>query len=120
MIAEAWIGPLPDPDALEQYERLIPGLSERFLAIFESEVAHRQGLENAEFVRESRRTDWGLAAAFIVVAMVIGAGAFLVFTGHDWAGAGIIGANIVGLAAVFVSGSPKWRGRQSLQDEDQT
>jgi uncharacterized membrane protein len=105
VIDEEWSGPLPDPDALERYEGLIPGSGERFLAVFEAEVAHRQNLENMEFARESRRMDWGLGAAFFAVTMIIGAGTFLIFVGHDWAGGGLIGVNIVGLAAVFVRSS---------------
>jgi hypothetical protein len=62
--------------------------------------------------------DWGLAAAFVVVTTIIGAGAFLIYTGHDWAGAGMIGASIVRLAAVFISGSQIRRPRQSPQDSD--
>lgn len=76
MVAEEWRGPIPDPDTLERYESLIPGSGERFFKIFENQVRHRQQLENAEFDRESKRMDWGLVAAFSVVTMIIGAGAF--------------------------------------------
>ena len=116
MIAEEWSGPLPHPDTLERYESLIPGSGERFFKIFENEVRHRQKLENAEFDRESKRMDWGLVAAFSVVTMIIGAGAFLIFAGHDWAGACLIGVNIAGLAAVFISGSPLRRARGTTED----
>lgn len=98
--AEGWSGPLPSPDALERIEGLSPGSTERFLTVFESQISHRQTLGT----RESKRMDWGLAAAFVVVTTIIGAGAFLIYTGHDWAGAGMIGASIVRLAAVFISG----------------
>ena len=118
MVAEEWRGPIPDPDTLERYESLIPGSGERFFKIFENQVRHRQQLENAEFDRESKRMDWGLVAAFSVVTMIIGAGAFLIVAGHDWAGACLIGVNIVGLAAVFISGSPLRRARGTTEDTD--
>lgn len=115
LTAEAWSGPLPHPDTLERYEKLIPGSAERLLTAFERQVAHRHNLDN----REARRMDWGLVAAFLVVTMIITAGSILIFLGHDWAGAGMIGVNIVGLAAVFISGASRRRGQKSPQDSDQ-
>lgn len=115
LTAEAWSGPLPHPDTLERYEKLIPGSADRLLAAFERQVAHRHNMDH----REARRLDWGLAAAFLVVTMIITAGAVLIFLGHDWAGAGVIGVNIVGLAAVFISGASRRNGRRPPQDSDQ-
>ena len=111
LTAEAWSGPLPHPDTLERYEKLIPGSADRLLAAFERQVAHRHNMDH----REARRLDWGLAAAFLVVTMIITAGAVLIFLGHDWAGAGVIGVNIVGLAAVFISGASRRNGRRPPQ-----
>ena len=46
-----------------------------------------------------------LAAGFILLTMVILGGIYLISLGHDWAGGGLIGLNLVGLAGVFVYGS---------------
>ena len=115
LTAEAWSGPLPHPDTLERYEKLIPGSADRLLAAFERQVAHRHSMDK----REARRLDWGLLAAFLVVTMIIAAGSTLIFLGHDWAGAGMIGVNIVGLAAVFISGAQRWKGRRPRQEPEQ-
>ena len=83
LTAEAWSGPLPHPDTLERYEKLIPGSADRLLAAFERQVAHRHNMDH----REARRLDWGLASAFLVVTMIITAGAVLIFLGRggsDW------------------------------------
>ena len=103
--AQAWIGPLPDPVTMERYESLVPGAAERFLAMLEGEVKHRQVMDH----RESRRRDWGLITAFVVVVLIVAAGAGLIYLGHGWAGAAVIGVNIVGLAAVFITGGLRWR-----------
>jgi uncharacterized membrane protein len=99
---------------LERYEKLLPGSAEMIFTVFKDQVSQRHRLETDE----SRRMDWGLASAFIIVIMIVGAGTFLVFAGHDWAGAGLIGANIVGLAAIFISGPTRRRARKSAQDSD--
>ena len=111
--AQAWIGPLPDPVTMERYERLAPGAAERFLSMMEGEVIHRQVMDN----RESRRQDWGIAAAFIIVILIVAAGAGLIYLGHGWAGAAVIGINVVGLAAVFITGGIRWRAA-SLQSDN--
>ena len=110
--SHTWIGPLPDPAAMERYESLVPGAAERFLGLLEGEVAHRQVMDN----RNSRRRDWGLALAFVVVLLVVAAGAGLIFLGYGWAAAAVIGINVVGLAAVFITGGI--RGRQASHRPD--
>lgn len=110
--AQSWNGPLPDPASMEQYERLLPGATERFLGMLEGEIVHRQVMDN----RESRRQDWGLAPAFVIVILIVAAGAGLIYLGHGWAGAAVIGVNIVGLAAVFISGAPRRRSARTLDE----
>ena len=111
-LAQTWIGPLPDPVTMERYERLAPGAAERFLGFMESEIGHRQLMDH----RESRRQDWGLVAAFFVVVLIVAVGAALIYLGYEWAGASVIGVNIVGLAAVFISGG--FRRRQGQDDSE--
>lgn len=107
--AEEWAGPLPPPEALERYEVLIPNAGERFMRLFESQSAHRLQTER----RESRRLDAGLLAAFIVVVLIIAAGTFLVYSGYEWAGATMVGLDVVGLAALFIFGPPRLRSRRN-------
>ena len=104
-VAHTWQGPLPDPDSLAQYEQLVPGAAERFLVIVEKQVAHRLRMES----EDSTRLNWGLAAAFVVVILILAAGAVLTYFGYGWAGAAVIGINVVGLAAVFITGGIRRR-----------
>lgn len=75
-ITRTWQGPLPDPESLAHYERVAPGAAERILAVFERQVKHRLSME----ARDSKRRDWGLALAFIVVILLVATGAWLVFS----------------------------------------
>ena len=108
--AAEWSGPLPSPEDLERYESLIPDAGERFMRLFESQMAHRHQADN----RESRRLDAGLLAAFIVVVLIIGAGTFLVYSGYAWAGATMVGLDVVSLAALFIFGPPRLRSRRKF------
>jgi hypothetical protein len=80
----------------------------------ERQVAHRLRMES----EDSTRLNWGLAAAFVVVVLVVAAGAGLILLGHGWAGAAVIGINVVGLAAVFITGGIRWRHRSAGRTED--
>ena len=58
-----------------------------------------------------------MALAFVVVVILIAVGAWLIYLGHDWAGAAVIAIDVVGLAAVFVTGGIRWRQRSLHQDD---
>lgn len=78
-------------------------------------MAHRHSME----LKNSRRRDWGLVLAFVVVVILIAVGAWLIYLGHDWAGAAVIAIDVVGLAAVFITGGIRLRqGSLSTENDD--
>ncbi len=97
----AWVNPLPSPIDLRGYEDALPGAAARILALAESEASHRQEME----FRESLAPLTGLIAGTVVAIAALVAGAFLILTGNELAGALIIGIDLVGLASVFAFGS---------------
>jgi uncharacterized membrane protein len=42
---QQWSGPLPSPDALEKYEKIIPGSAARLLQLVEKEQSHRHEMD---------------------------------------------------------------------------
>ena len=62
-------------------------------------------LERSVISESLKRSHRGLTAGSVLSAMVILGGIFLIYFGHDWAGASLIGINLVGLAGVFVYGT---------------
>ena len=103
--AEMMSGPLPPPGMLQEYETIMLAAANRIFEMAERQSEHRIQLEKAVVNGDSRRSYLGMIAAFILSALVIGGGIYLVATGHDWAGASLIGMNLVGLAGIFVYGS---------------
>lgn len=99
--------PLIPVDMLERLHEFRPDLVDK--------VIHLTGTE-AEFRRiESRRVNnftfverlVGQFAGLLIGLSSVGGGIYLVFQGHDWAGASIAGAGIAGLATAFVTGKNK-------------
>lgn len=73
--AEQWIGPMPPPAILEEFERITPGAAERILNLTEKETAHRIEWEHKALdanIGESRRGQWlgaGISALAVVGAV---------------------------------------------------
>lgn len=112
---QSWRGPLPTPDDFRGYDEILPGAAERILALAERQAAHRHNMEKAEVAGQYRRSFLGLFAGFVVAVTALGLGGFLINSGHDWAGGLVVGADLVGLTAVFVYGS---HSRQSASNRD--
>jgi uncharacterized membrane protein len=103
--AASWLGPLPPPGALQLFDDVIPGSAERILAMAENQANHRILMESRIIRGDFTLSYIGLAAGFVLSTLVILGGIYLISLGHDWAGSGLIGLNLVGLAGVFVYGS---------------
>lgn len=112
-----WTGPLPPPAAMREDEQVLPGASERILALTERQVEHRHRIEE-QAVRASivieRRGQW---VAALIGVLAIACGTYLTATNHDGWGFATIVTAIAGLlgAAVF---SRRLQDRESGQALD--
>ena len=118
----SWSGPLPAPADLQLFEEIVPGAADRILTLTEKQSEHRMSLERSVVSENLKQSKLGLIAGFVLSAMVIFGGIFLIYLGHDWAGGILISINLVGLAGVFVYGSRSHRAqrrerRESLADK---
>lgn len=125
--ASAWAGPLPEPDILRRYDEILPGAAERILKMAENQQRHHHDQENRQLEMyfmalqsDSKRSNRGLWAGFAITLAGLGGGMFLVYAGHDWAGAAIAGLNLVSLAAVFVYGTRSRRAERADNADNPT
>lgn len=98
-------GPLPPPEQLSKYNEAVSNGAERILIIAEKQAAHRQSLEAKVIDGDIKRSYWGLAAGFSVSVLALSASTFLIYNGHDVAGASIFGASLVTIVIAFISGA---------------
>jgi uncharacterized membrane protein len=98
------IGPLPPPEELAEYDKVVPGLAERLIAMTEREQAHRHDIQitsvKTGFEIAARGQHYGLAVAILVLTLA----AIFAFLGYPVEGAAIATADLVALTAVFVIG----------------
>lgn len=113
----SWSGPLPAPADLQLFEEIVPGAADRILTLTEKQSEHRMSLERSVVSENLKQSKLGLIAGFVLSAMVIFGGIFLIYLGHDWAGGILISINLVGLAGVFVYGSRSHRAQRRERRE---
>jgi uncharacterized membrane protein len=99
-------GPLPAPSVLAEYDRVVPGLAERIVAMSESQFAHRVEKEKASLEADisiaQRTTGYVLVGqifSFIVSMTAILAGAWVAAHGQPWV-AGALGTG--GVASLVI------------------
>ena len=64
--AEEFSGPLPHPDILEHYDRIVPGAAERILTKFEKQTDHRIKIEEQVISIASWKEILGIVFGFII------------------------------------------------------
>jgi len=102
-------GPLPSPDMLAEYEKVVPGLAVRIVDRADKEQAFRHDIltekasqERAEMTYAGRSRYLGQVFGFVLAMTAIGGGIYLLQQGHDVAGLTTIITAVVGLVAVFI------------------
>lgn len=99
---EARIGPIPPATLLAEYERVLPGVSERLIRIFEQEQLHRHQLEIKALAEEKSTVRVGQFLLLIVVICSVLAGVFLSFRGAEVSGAIMGAAGIIAPLVAFL------------------
>lgn len=104
------IGPLPDPEALEQYDRIVPNGAERIMQMAENQAAHSHEMERSSLaanidVHKSmvslQRS--GQVAAVLVVVVGLSLATYAALNGHDWFGGAVATGCIGGIVASLLS-----------------
>ena len=83
----------------------------RIMGAFDEQRKHRIAIEKQVVSSQMKESNRGQIMGFIVALIGLSFGSFLVYSGHDVAGASIAGITLVGLVTVFIKG-------QNRQDKD--
>ncbi len=107
--------PYPPPEALSQYNEVMPGSAERLIQLIELQTNHRMSLEKAVVNSDIRRASTGLWLGFLISLVALALAGYCSYRGLQVAACFIAGADIVSLAGVFVYGT-KVRSRRGMQN----
>ncbi len=137
------MGPIPAPEELEAYNKAIPDLGDKLVQSFFDETEHRREMERRELQHQQEmdredvhlqkkyldlheklitgsqsRSNWGLAAGFVIGVLALTIGGELAYTGHNAAGSFIAGGTLPSLVAVLVGTLVNKNRQQELSEAD--
>ena len=111
-MSASFSGPLPPPEVLIKYNDAVPDGAERIIVMAEKQAEHRMGLENRVIDADIRRSNWGLAAGFVVALAGLLVSYLLVDGGNPAAGVIVASIDLVGLVGAFVYGTVSRRSER--------
>ncbi len=100
----SYSGPLPHPDILEQYNKIVPNGAERIFAQFEAQSKHRQMIEAKVIASNSFVQIFGAISALLLGLIALGGGLYLAYAGKSLVGFGAFFAGLASLVGVYVYG----------------
>lgn len=109
-------GPLPPPNVVEGYERIMPGAATRLFDAAERQAAHRHELEKQVVAGNIKQAERGQWFGLIIGLAGIAAATFLMSQGLLTQGLVVFFTDIVALAGVFVVG--RVTGRKELRQKN--
>ncbi len=119
LLQASWDGPLPPPEILQHYDRIVPGAANRILEMAENWQRHQEQYEKTEQEQEgyalattrmvvmgnSKRSYLGVICAFIIAITGLVGGIILSATGNWTSGLTISLSSLAILTGVFVYGT---------------
>jgi len=114
----AFSGPLPHPDILAKFDKVVPGAASRIITMAENQAQHRMSLEKTVITGDSHRAWAGLVAGFVLGMSGIVGGVVLGIYGQVGFGGFLSGASLVSLVGVFVYGT-RARSEERMQKAQQ-
>lgn len=97
-------GPIPPPDVLAQYERVLKGSADRILSMAEMQMTHRQELEKKALTANSINSILGTVSGLMIGLAGMGTGAYCIHLGQNAYGIASLFGTIASLAGVFIYG----------------
>ena len=112
--SKTFTGPIPSPEYLAQYERILPGTAERILAMAEQQAASRQDLErknydivakDTEAARtETKRSQW---MSLVITLSAFAGAVYCAKIGQPWVAGCLAGTTLLGIVSTFLNRKEK-------------
>ncbi len=102
--SEMFLGPIPDPNSLQKYENITPGLADRIMTMAEKQQEHRIEIENRVVGSKIKDARLGVVLGFIISMTLILVSVFLIHSGNVGLGAAFIVGDIIALASTYIYG----------------
>lgn len=101
--AQYYSAPLPHPDMMAEYERIIPGSADRIIKRFEMQSDHRQRCEKIFVWTQSIKSLGGLILGFVIAMTTIVGGIYTALQGKPLLGGTLSFAGLAVLVGAFIT-----------------
>jgi uncharacterized membrane protein len=112
-------GPLPHPDILAGYNRVVPDAAERILCMAEKAQKHRHEVELDQHRRVEKLITRGQWLSFVTAIFVFSVGSFLVYLGKSVEGMTTMIATLAVFVAVYFNKMKDSSGGNGVDDPNQ-
>ena len=102
--AQQFSGPIPHPEILELYNKVVPGAAERILKKFESQTEHRIKIESQTIFTANLKEILGVLFGFIITMTTIIGGIYVSLEGKTFLGGSLSFAGLALIVYAFVTG----------------
>jgi uncharacterized membrane protein len=118
IFGRGYSGPIPPPESLEKYEKILPGLANRIMTQAENQTSHRIEIENKVIDSDIFNSKLGLIFGFVIGLVGLLGGFYMVYLGKDigWL---FSGGTLVGLVSIFVYGRKSRASERKQKREEQ-
>ena len=114
---QQYSGPIPPPEMLEQYNKIIPDAAQRILRMAEEQASHRRDLEKKVISMDSRNSTFGIICALIISMGFLGLAGYALKLNQPWTASVISAIGIGSLVATFIYGTRSRRMERSSRQE---
>jgi len=100
-------GPIPPPEELEKFDRIVPGSASKIFDQFIKQSDHRMNLEKKVIESQSRQSERGQHYGFIITILFLVASFILGLKGYGVVASILGGSTVIALATLFITGKKK-------------
>lgn len=115
---ESFSGPLPPPQILSEYEKIVPGSAAKILDMAVGQSEHRKSLETNVINSNITNSRLGLYFGLLIGLTGIIAGTVLGLYDKQIAGGVIGGGSLVSLVGVFIYGSQQRQKERVVREKE--
>lgn len=115
--SQQFSGPMPHPELLAQYDEIVPGSAVQIIDQFVAQGQHRMSLEQKVTASEILRSNWGLAAGFIIAVLMLAVATVFGYWGYPTQAALLAGGTLASLVGTFVYGTERRRSERVQKAE---
>ncbi len=115
-MSASFSGPLPPPNILSGYEKVLPGSADRIIKMAETQIAHRQGLEKEVIKSNIKNEKVGMWLAFSLTVLLLLIGFYLILNEKD----GVVAYLLVFGPVVFHAGNYIYNKKREKEIESES